>query len=380
MVGKQNVFVWQWGRLGAGPRYAYELANAINTHTNWNAHLSISENSDLFRGLTNKDNISFPVKTRGTLKYSFLFLLKFPKIAYDLNRFLSQTKPAAAVCCMVSIFDYLVVYLLRKQGIPVFIIIHDATSHPGDPYDWVIRLQNSLLKKCRGVITLSEYVRDALKLSTTTPKLSSCVIPHPSFEFPDLALPAPRLPAFPKRKPIKLLFAGRMKTYKGGKLLAEAIALLHEHRFTLQISGETKHEDWVLALQKLEHCKLDLRSHWHTEAELVEAVDESDLVLAPYVEASQSGIIALALARGRPVVTTPAGGLAEQIIHEKSGLISLDISSQAVADQIHRFIEEPELFQKCANGAAEIGTKKYGWQKVAPQFISYIEKALSPDE
>ena len=47
----------------------------------------------------------------------------------------------------------------------------------------------------------------------------------------------------------------------------------------------------------------------------------ADVVVLPYLEATQSGVAQIAFAFERPVITTKVGGLAETIEHGRSGLI-----------------------------------------------------------
>ena len=54
----------------------------------------------------------------------------------------------------------------------------------------------------------------------------------------------------------------------------------------------------------------------------------------PYIEASQSGVIAIAHSLSTPVVVTPVGGLIDQISVGKNGLIARDTSPESLAESI----------------------------------------------
>ena len=63
-------------------------------------------------------------------------------------------------------------------------------------------------------------------------------------------------------------------------------------------------------------------------------ISESHLVVLPYLEASQSGIILKCLALQRPVLITPVGGLPEQVINYVSGIVLPEVSEIALIEGI----------------------------------------------
>jgi glycosyltransferase involved in cell wall biosynthesis len=68
-----------------------------------------------------------------------------------------------------------------------------------------------------------------------------------------------------------------------------------------------------------------------------------DLVVLPYTEATQSGVIQLAFSLGVPVVSTRVGGLAEMVDHGRTGLLVKPHDPQAIAEAVTRFFIEPGL-------------------------------------
>jgi glycosyltransferase involved in cell wall biosynthesis len=63
-------------------------------------------------------------------------------------------------------------------------------------------------------------------------------------------------------------------------------------------------------------------------------IRSSKLVVLPYIEASQSGVIAIAHSLSTPVVVTPVGGLIDQISVGKNGLIARNIAPESLAEAI----------------------------------------------
>ena len=67
----------------------------------------------------------------------------------------------------------------------------------------------------------------------------------------------------------------------------------------------------------------------------------ADVLVLPYIEASQSGLIPIARALGTPVVVTPVGGLPEQVIHGASGVVAQRVTPAAVAEAIDLALATP---------------------------------------
>src|SRR5690606_13516289 len=73
--------------------------------------------------------------------------------------------------------------------------------------------------------------------------------------------------------------------------------------------------------------------------ELVEIVCQSQLIICPYTDATQSGVIMMAYALHRPVLVTNVGGLTEYVISGQTGLISEEISAESLAAKIIYFLK-----------------------------------------
>jgi glycosyltransferase involved in cell wall biosynthesis len=189
----------------------------------------------------------------------------------------------------------------------VVMVCHNARPHDGVP------LWRPLTRLVVGTADLalchSRFVaREIVRLAGAT----HCEVT----EMPLLA--APDKSQMRRRPPRPTaLFAGLVRRYKGIEVLLEAW-----DRATLPagarlvIAGES-----YLGRGKLERMvagmhrpgSVDVVGRWLTDTELWDLLLGTDVVLLPYVRASQSGLLPLALAAGVRVVATDAGGLAERI-------------------------------------------------------------------
>lgn len=74
------------------------------------------------------------------------------------------------------------------------------------------------------------------------------------------------------------------------------------------------------------------------------------------VEASQSGCAAATLGARRPVITTPVGGLVEQVTQEVNRLVADGVDAAAVARQIARIVNVPALYHGLVQVSAASST------------------------
>ena len=275
---------------------------------------------------------------------------------------------------MPGIWDALVAGRLRKLGIPVIAIIHDAQNHPGDFFGPVYQVQRHLIRQSTGIITLSDFVASELSRKDLLNGKVHATIPHIPFFFPDFDLSPPLPPEYPERPVLRLLVVGRLQTYKGLGLVIETLHQLPGGKIDARVVGKGSSK----ALRELARmAEVDFREGWCSERELVAHIDWADVVLAPYTEATQSGIVSLALDRWRPVIATPVGGLPEQVKHERTGLIAQDVSANAIAGAIRRFLENPESFIFCRENVRREARTEREWQHIALRFQEIVSCAAA---
>jgi glycosyltransferase involved in cell wall biosynthesis len=126
----------------------------------------------------------------------------------------------------------------------------------------------------------------------------------------------------------KVLFVGRIRKYKGLDFLKKAWPLVNHPNKSLTIAGVGRGVPFE------QSQSIDIQNRWLTDEEIESLIDAHRLVVLPYIEASQSGIIPLAHSRGVPVVITPAGGLTGQVLHGVNGIISRSMNDYDFAEAI----------------------------------------------
>jgi glycosyltransferase involved in cell wall biosynthesis len=163
-------------------------------------------------------------------------------------------------------------------------------------------------------------------------------------------IPAPPAPADDPRGNGPLVgMVGRLSWKKGYPIALEAAALLRERipglRFDIVGDGEQRAE----LEQRARALGLD-----GTVRFLGQRRDVADLmrtfdcyVLSSVIEGMPNALLE-AMALGRPVVTTSAGGSAEIVVDGSSGLVVPPNDARALADAVERVLRDPALARRLA--------------------------------
>jgi D-inositol-3-phosphate glycosyltransferase len=231
---------------------------------------------------------------------------------------------------------------LKQQAVPTVALVHNALPHERHAFDEV--LSRFFLKRCTARLVLSETVAQQLhKLGV--PVEVQLVHPIDARYGPPLPkVEARRRLGLPLEVPV-LLFFGFVRRYKGLDVLLEALPAVRAVLPDVQlvIAGEfyeavTPYQErlWML---ELEHC-VHVHDRYIPESEVAWYFSAADLVVQPYLSATQSGVVPMAFHFERPVVVSAVGGLPEVVPHEVVGFVVPPGDAQALAAAIVRFFQE----------------------------------------
>ncbi|HEX3350847.1 MAG TPA: glycosyltransferase [Acetobacteraceae bacterium] len=325
-----KLLVWQWGRRGAGPRYAAWLAQAMREVAPDGVALSLSMQAELMEA-ADAPICELPVPTyRGAGGFVLQWPLA-PLRSAGLARRIAALRVDVALCAMPGPLDLVMAAALRRTGVPFAVVVHDADVHPGDGLPLQMRLQRALVRRADALVALSGHVAERLAaqgLVAGRPLIRSRLPP-----FTYGALPPPPRAHGGK---LRLLSFGRLLPYKGLDLLADAVrALGGRDDFELRVVGQGQESAVLADLRGLPGVAVENR--WVPEAEIAALLGWADALVLSHREASQSGAAAAAIAARRFVVATDVGGLGEQLRDEPLARLcplTADALAAAIADLI----------------------------------------------
>lgn len=265
---------------------------------------------------------------------------------------LASLRPDAVIMTMNSPFAWPFIRALQKRNLKIVYVAHDAEPHPGDyAAIWQRVTQDLLIKAADRVVTLSSKVLRRLAERIPASGSKTSMIPLEAV-YPTKRAGLPEQQS--TDEPVRLLFYGRLLPYKGLDLLAQALHPLKDDprwRLTLAGSGPLETEvrrtfaDWP---------QVDLELGWISDQRTAELFSSHHLLLCPYREASQSGVIAEALSWAMPSLVMPAGALPEQIGHGAAGLIARTGDAEGFRDALRSVLDQPSSLTALSCAAAAL--------------------------
>jgi glycosyltransferase involved in cell wall biosynthesis len=233
--------------------------------------------------------------------------------------------------------------------------------HPGEQNAILAWWWDREVAKADYVFTLTNHVADLLRQRFGTGLSPMAIVPHGPI------LPPRTREALGCKTDARsraLLHFGRLLPYKGLDLLADAFAELRlSHPGTTLVVAGGGDLDKANGGRLRDMPGVRIENRYLDEVEIETLMDSSDVLVLPYREASQSGVVAVAHARGLPVVVTPVGGLTEQVIDGETGVVAAGVDAASVHDAVARLLDDPALARHCALVAVERGERM--WEEAA---------------
>jgi len=199
--------------------------------------------------------------------------------------------------------------------------------------------------------------------------------PHPVYDYGD---PERRRPTREEaRRDLDLpldarviLYFGFIKPYKGLEHLIDAVPRLRGHwgpdRLRVLMVGDVygdrrAYDDRIAASGAADVVRF--HAEYVADQEVERWFVASDLVVLPYVSATQSGIVQIAWNYDTPVVTTDVGGLPEVVRDGETGFLVPPCDPGALAAACIRFFDEGHGEEMA--GAIHVAKAEYSWENQA---------------
>lgn len=227
-------------------------------------------------------------------------------------------------------------------------------------------LEIGFLKKATGIFCYSEFI--AQNIRTHLPSATVVPLPIGMYDAPS-GVQNTRLTA--TKNGVRIICVGRMEPHKGIDMLVAAFRLLVQKTTTpceLVIAGSGTAPELLST-----DANIHVYRRWLTIEEIAGLYAGADIVALPYANASQSGSPGWAMRYSLPTVCTNAGGLPEQILHEKNGLVVEKNDSVAFARALIKLVEDASLRTTMGSAAHLLGTTSHSWNEAARRMSENIQ-------
>lgn len=184
-----------------------------------------------------------------------------------------------------------------------------------------------------------------------------------------------------------ILFLGRIRPYKGLEDLLTAFQLLKlsDSNYRLIIAGEQKKgsEDYLKGIRQRIEREFDpkwiiLETRYIPDQEMELYLKAADVLVLPYKEIFQSGVLFLGYSFGLPVVATDVGSFREEIIEGQTGFLSKQNDPPDLAKTLEAYFES-DLYVELPRRRQQIqdyANRRYSWEVVGETTRKVYEELL----
>jgi glycosyltransferase involved in cell wall biosynthesis len=174
------------------------------------------------------------------------------------------------------------------------------------------------------------------------------------------------------------LFFGRIWEYKGLEYLIGAEPVITRElpnaRIVIAGAGEDfKRYEEMMGNRRDRFIIHNYRIPYKEGAELLQ---RCSVVVLPYIDASQSGVVPTAYGFKKPVVVTSVGSIPEIVEDGVTGLIVPPRDSEALAQAVIRLLKDEKLRRQMGENAYKKLKEDFSWDNIAQRTIEVYTKAI----
>jgi colanic acid/amylovoran biosynthesis glycosyltransferase len=280
--------------------------------------------------------------TLGSANYLFGGLAIFPKVVHMAREM--EAAGIGHVHCHFSNHPAAAGFIIhRLTGIPYSFVAHGSDLHV-DRHMLDRKVAEAAFVVAISRDNLEEIVAEVGPSARSRVEVIHCGV--------DTATLRPRTAPRPADRPFTILSIGTLHEVKGQGILVEACRLLRDRGVAVRCRLIGDGEDEARLRERISAAGLDgivSLDGRRTRNEVIAAIGEADLLVAPSVVASNGKregipvVLMEAMSCGLPVVASRLSGIPELVEHEVEGLLVPPGDPTALADAIERLHADARL-------------------------------------
>lgn len=272
-----------------------------------------------------------------------------------------------------GMFDLFVLPFLKKY--PLVTTIHDPKPHSGDEKLLLKKISLYYARKYSNqIIVHGEKLKEQMIKEYTIPneKVNAIpigeheVAPFKKYERTDL-----------KEDGNLILFFGRIYRYKGLAYLVKAEPIItnevSDAKIIIAGTGEGFRKYEEMMINRDNFIVYNYRIPYKEGAELFQ---RCSVVVLPYIDASQSGVVLTAYGFKKPVVVTDVGSIPEIVDDGVTGFIVPPGDVNALAKAVVRLLKDGSLRKELGENAYKKLKTDLSWDKIAEKTIEVYKEAI----
>jgi glycosyltransferase involved in cell wall biosynthesis len=258
------------------------------------------------------------------------------------------------------------------KGYPLVLTIHDQQHHTGDngSYNTPQRVFDYGFRSATEIIVHAEQIkRDVLERLMLSEEHVH-VIPH-------IAIGGETKSRVEEDENL-ILFFGRIWPYKGLDYLIRAEPLITSEVPNVKIVIAGEGEDFEHYQRLMVHPEhFIVYNEYVPEDRASELFQQASVIVLPYIEASQSGVVPVAYSYSKPVVATSVGGLPEMVEDGETGYLVPPQDERALAASIVKLLQDKALRYKMGMNGKRKLEAECGADVIAAQTLNVYHQAVA---
>lgn len=254
-------------------------------------------------------------------------------------------------------------------------VCHNVFPHERFPMDKL--LTRMALKRGKHYIVHAKEEGRELKKIKERPDY--VVTPHPTynaFQFEGISKEQARDRLQIGREERILLFFGYVREYKGLKHLLKALPMIvrEDEHIRLWVVGEfgADKDEYLRLVDELGvKGNVSVVDSYMPDREVEKFFAAADLVVLPYVSATQSGIVQIAYGFTKPVIVTDVGGLPDVVEDGRTGYVVAPERPEEIARAVVRFFHEKKEQVMTENIKRE--AYRFSWERMGEVVEKFME-------
>lgn len=282
----------------------------------------------------------------------------------------ARTKHCEVVHLQFFSFDLLntmVVFILNRFSFKTKVLtIHDISSFKNGDKSF---FRNYILNSFDKLIVHNQFsFEEIIKVS---PNTNISIIPHGNYSHSVSSIPFD-----PNQSDeLNLLFFGQIKKVKGLDILLEALhsVVQKTDKVNLVIAGKVWYDDleYYKSLIKLYQLEKRVGCHFNyiPNSEVASFFEKADVVVLPYRQIFQSGVLLLAMSYGRAVLASDLPPFKEIIQDNVDGVLFKRENSEDLKSKIESLLNNKSRLSKLANNATHKLQNEFSWVNIGHQTL-----------
>ena len=174
-----------------------------------------------------------------------------------------------------------------------------------------------------------------------------------------------------------ILFFGRIWKYKGLDYLIKAQPSITKYVPGARIIIAGRGENIKNYTKKIKDLSMyEIYNYRISNEQMVELFKRTSVVVLPYIDGSQSGVVHLSYSFGKPVIATKVGSIHENIDNYKSGILIEPKDYKMVAASIISILRQDRKRRQMSEFARNLSLTKYSWNAASKETIKLYKKVM----